>query len=334
MEIDRSESKFQNDRLQNIFERLSQCKFVLENEREELKKLRVVNSKLEVEIKEAGELEKSHRYHLQTSREMIENLQETVSQLMYLKRDVKKLKDELAGKDLIISKIEKEKATILQDQRTREYEVRNAHEKNIEDLKLVYEKKVQQIQNESDTQIAQFTCVIEELRSKIKEMEAEHRDKMNVVVLEYEEKIQRDAAQITQLQEQLARQAARTDSNIDAYRRRLEELEEKLKQNHFKQYLAHNAYTSQYENQVERPYSVNQDPYPEACPIASIDKDIYEGNKGNYNLPASQNKPKPGNTLQVMYYGNKPPSRINEKKGQFNITKKRKLYNDKDFQDF
>lgn len=42
---------------------------------------------------------------------------------------------------------------------------------------------------------------------------------MNVVVLEYEEKIQRGAAQVTQLQEQLARQAARTDSNIDAYRR-------------------------------------------------------------------------------------------------------------------
>lgn len=42
---------------------------------------------------------------------------------------------------------------------------------------------------------------------------------MNVVVLEYEEKIQRGAAQIAQLQEQLTRQAARTDSNIDAYRR-------------------------------------------------------------------------------------------------------------------
>lgn len=42
---------------------------------------------------------------------------------------------------------------------------------------------------------------------------------MNVVVLEYEEKLQRGAAQIAQMQEQLARQAARTESSMDAYRR-------------------------------------------------------------------------------------------------------------------
>lgn len=42
---------------------------------------------------------------------------------------------------------------------------------------------------------------------------------MNVVVLEYEEKIQRGASQVAQLQEQLARQATRTDVNIDAYKR-------------------------------------------------------------------------------------------------------------------
>lgn len=42
---------------------------------------------------------------------------------------------------------------------------------------------------------------------------------MNEVVLEYEEKIQRSAATVAQLQEQLARQAVRTDANIDAYRR-------------------------------------------------------------------------------------------------------------------
>lgn len=42
---------------------------------------------------------------------------------------------------------------------------------------------------------------------------------MNVVVLEYEEKIQRGASQVVQLQEQLARQAIHTDSNIDAYKR-------------------------------------------------------------------------------------------------------------------
>lgn len=38
--------------------------------------------------------------------------------------------------------------------------------------------QVQQVQNDSDTQIAQYACVIEELRSKIKDMETEHRDKV------------------------------------------------------------------------------------------------------------------------------------------------------------
>jgi hypothetical protein len=47
---------------------------------------------------------------------------------------------------------------------------------------------------------------------------------MNVVVLEYEEKLQRGAAQISQLQGQLARQVACTDSNLEAYRRVSEEL--------------------------------------------------------------------------------------------------------------
>ncbi|RVE49016.1 hypothetical protein evm_006374 [Chilo suppressalis] len=305
---------------------------VIENEKEELKKLRNINLKLEVEIKEARELEKSHRFHLQTSREMIGNLQETVSQLMYLKRDVKKMKDELSSKDLEISKIEKEKAAILQEHTEKDHQLRLAHENEIEEIKLRCEKKVEQMQNESDTQLAQFTCVIEELRSKVKEMEVEHRDKMNLVVLEYEEKIQRGAAQITQLQDQLSRQAARTESNIDAYRRRLEELEEKLKQSHFKQYVAQNTYPSQYEAQVERPYSVNRDPYPEPC---TVDKEsAYEGNKAHFTPNTSQNKTKQGNTLQVMYYGNKEPQRNNEKKGQFNITKKRKLYNEKNFQDF
>lgn len=59
------------------------------------------------ELKDARELEKSYRYQLITSREMIANLQETVSQLVYLKRDVKKLKDELVSKDSVIDKFEK-----------------------------------------------------------------------------------------------------------------------------------------------------------------------------------------------------------------------------------
>ena len=40
-----------------------------------------------------------------------------------------------------------------------------------------------------------------------------------MVVLEYEEKVQRETARTTQLQEELARETARTDLNIDAYRR-------------------------------------------------------------------------------------------------------------------
>lgn len=69
--------------------------------------MREINTKLEIELKEAHELEKSHRFHLLTSREMIGNLQETVSQLLYLKRDVKKLKDEISTKDATITILEK-----------------------------------------------------------------------------------------------------------------------------------------------------------------------------------------------------------------------------------
>lgn len=34
------------------------------------------------------------------------------------------------------------------------------------------------MQHECDGQVAQFTCVIEELRAKMRETEAEHRDKV------------------------------------------------------------------------------------------------------------------------------------------------------------
>lgn len=42
---------------------------------------------------------------------------------------------------------------------------------------------------------------------------------MMIVVVEYEEKIQRSTAEVSQLQEQLSMQTARADANIDAYRR-------------------------------------------------------------------------------------------------------------------
>ncbi|KAL0894029.1 hypothetical protein ABMA27_014095 [Loxostege sticticalis] len=332
MESKQEEPNISNTRLQALLQSLSKCKIEFAKEREELTKVREVKVKLEAEVKETRELEKSYRYQLQTSREMIGNLQETVSQLVYLKRDIKKLKEEVSSKDSIINALQKEKEILSQQQSENINELKSTHDKQVEVLKITYEKKVQQVQNDSDTQIAQYACVIEELRSNIKDMETEHRDKMNVVVLEYEEKIQRGAAQIAQLQEQLTRQAARTDSNIDAYRRRLEELEEKLKQSQFKQYLAQSSYPSQYESQVERPYSVSRDPYPETCSVGL--EPVYEG-KAKFTPTISQNKaPKPA-ALQVMYYGNKTPgaSKV-EKKGQFNITKKRKLYNEKDFQDF
>lgn len=63
--------------------------------------------KLELELKETRELEKSHRYHLQASREMMENLQETVTQLVHLKRDVKKMKDEIVSKEMTLASLQK-----------------------------------------------------------------------------------------------------------------------------------------------------------------------------------------------------------------------------------
>lgn len=77
------------------------------NESEENRKLREAKSRLELELREVRELEKSHRYHLVSSREMIGNLQETVSQLVYLKRDVKRLKDQISSKEAGLIDIEK-----------------------------------------------------------------------------------------------------------------------------------------------------------------------------------------------------------------------------------
>ncbi|KOB74298.1 Uncharacterized protein OBRU01_09498, partial [Operophtera brumata] len=158
------------------------------NEKEDCKKIREINAKLEVELKESRELEKSHRYQLLSAREMIGNLQETVSQL------------------------------------------------------------------------------------------------------------------------------------------RLEELEEKLKQTQFKQYLAQSTYGSLYEGQVDRSYSAQRD-YEHSVDINPVLE------RSTPKLPL--NKAMKPSTLQVMYYGNKNTSpNVADKKGQFNITKKRKLYNEKDYQDF
>lgn len=108
---------------------------------------------------------------------------------------------------------------------------------------------------------------------------------------------------------------------------RLEELEEKLKQNQFKQYLAHSSYPSQSELQVERPYSVNKNPYTDDCFY-----EIASGSNKSRRVLTQNKAPRTG-ALQVMYYGNTPPvAKSADKKGQFNVTKKRKLYNDKDFQ--
>lgn len=127
-----SNSNENGDRFQNILSSLSKCKIVSNNEnffycvlicfwycncfilneqeflneKEECEKLREINSKLELQLRETRELERSHRYHLTTSREMIGNLQETVSHLVYLKRDIKKVKDEMAAKNAVISAVE------------------------------------------------------------------------------------------------------------------------------------------------------------------------------------------------------------------------------------
>lgn len=109
---------------------------------------------------------------------------------------------------------------------------------------------------------------------------------------------------------------------------RLEELEEKLKQSQFKQYLAQTSYPS--ESQVERPYSIDRDPYQDSCTV-----DLSPMREDQKKPSTVCPKPRATNALQVTYYGNKPSTLPKtEKKGQFNISKKRKLYNDKEFLDF
>lgn len=106
----------------------------------------------------------------------------------------------------------------------------------------------------------------------------------------------------------------------------MEELEEKLKQTQFKQYLAHSNYSSLYEGQVDRPYSAQRD-YKD-----SVDMNpVLERSTPKLTLTTAM-KP---STLQVMFSGNKTPMpKEGEKKGPFKINKKRKLYNEKDYQDY
>ncbi|XP_050345746.1 centrosomal protein of 290 kDa-like [Nymphalis io] len=320
-----------SDRLQNMLTGLSKCKIDFFNVAEECKSLREVNVKLELELKESRELEKSHRYHLQASREMMGNLQETVTQLVYLKRDVKKLKDEIVSKDMTLASMQKDKDNLQQKHDDIIIDLRKSHERHIEELISINDKKLQQAQYNSDTQIAQYTCIIEELREKLKEVEEVHRDKMNLVVLDYEEKVQRSLAEVAQLQEQLSLQSARSDANIDAYRRKLEELEEKLKQSQFKEYLAQSSYPNQshYENKVELPYSVNANSFNS---LSADYNSTTESPKPSQSRHTMFTKSSKAPALQVMYTDTKTPNLPkNDKKGHFNITKKRKLYSEKDF---
>lgn len=106
----------------------------------------------------------------------------------------------------------------------------------------------------------------------------------------------------------------------------MEELEEKLKQGQFKQYLAQTSYGSQYESQVERPYSAQRN-YQDSVDFNPVLERVTP-------TPKMPQKFKPS-TLQVMYCGDKTQTpKAADKKGPFNITKKRKLYSEKDYQDF
>nr|AON96645.1 hypothetical protein [Bicyclus anynana] len=268
---------------------------------------------------------------------MIGNLQDTVSHLVYLKRDAKRINDELVSKDMTIASMQKEGRLALQ-----------------RGMEKIFVLLVQQIQYDSDTKIAELTCVIEELKDKFKEIEEANRDKMNVVVLEYEEKVQRSAVETSQLQEQLRLLAARSDANIEVYRRKIEDLEEKLKQKRFKEYLAQNNYASQssqsqVENKVERPYSaqskhgtmetvkVNSTPvnYMQTVKVNSTPVNYMQTVKVNSVPIRSYPKPNQASswnktpTLQVMHRDNKVQN-VQKDEKTFSI-KKRKLYSDKDY---
>lgn len=112
---------------------------------------------------------------------------------------------------------------------------------------------------------------------------------------------------------------------------KVEDLEEKLKQSKFKEYLAQSAYPSQsqYENRVERPYSMNKN-YTDSF---ATEYSIPESPKPMHcQMASTLNKTVKSPALQIMYSDTKSPNMPrNDKKGHFNITKKRKLYSEKDF---
>ncbi|GBP85297.1 hypothetical protein EVAR_56846_1 [Eumeta japonica] len=185
------------------------------------------------------------------------------------------------------------------------------------------------MQYDTDTQLAQFTCVIEELRAKIKEMESEQRDKMNVIIHEYEEKLQKSASEVTLLKDQQTGLMARTDANIEAYRRRIEELEERLKSNQFKQYLVQNSSSfNESPVTVERPYSVTRDPYNN-----NLETNRMVVSKPMVHTEFRKSSNKMPKLPQVNYSDNNfsNSARNVDKKGAFTISKKRKLFNEKDF---
>ncbi|XP_022112632.2 uncharacterized protein LOC110991560 [Pieris rapae] len=299
-ENDAELKKSLDGRLQNILEHFSKCKKTFINEGEECKNLREVNTRLLIELKEARELEKSHRYHLMSSREMIANLQKTVSHLVYLKRDVKKIKDELVSKDSIIDTLEKEIDNVSRKHNEVLIGLRAAHDQEMKDLTQNNDRRAQQVQIDFDTRIAQLTFVAEELRNRIEEIQNDHRERMNAVVLDYEEKFQHQV----RLQERATKEAEASRAHFHAYQRKLEILEEKVKQSQFKEFVAQNIYSPERESRVERPYSVET------------------------NATYGYNAPGPL-TAQATHSGK--GSEPNEKKGPFNIIKKRKLYTEKGF---
>ncbi|KPJ06194.1 hypothetical protein RR48_14636 [Papilio machaon] len=227
-----------------------------------------------------------------------------------------------------------DKETMIQKQNEVLMELRMSYEAQIEEVKaenenkkIISDLKVRQIQQVADTEVAQYRCANEELRSELNEAWAQHRDKMNTMVLEYEEKMQHSAAQNAQLQDQLCRQSASHDANIDAFRRKIAELEEKLKQYQFKEYLANNP--PQHNVAAERPYSVNR-----KTSTDHYSSDLTQIQGSSKSLPRNilKNQQRATNAIQVMYSDvNSVTANSNENKAQFKITKKRKLFNVKDF---
>lgn len=112
---------------------------------------------------------------------------------------------------------------------------------------------------------------------------------------------------------------------------KLEDLESKLKQSQFKEYLAHSNYPtqssySQLENRVERPYSCQRNYSDTRDPNSNP---VRPSPGSAVNQTANRNLKTP--SLQVIYDNRAQNLSGNENKGLFKITKKRKLFNEKDF---